>query len=180
MFQLKFAALFAMGFLWATSSQAEEFTLNLKVKTGNKKFAGTNEPVYFAVYYRANVEVPGSGLTGNSRIVQKVLRSEAMLNNKGNDRRVGAIDVYDLKFECPLEDIHAFEIGFKSGVDAWFLNGMQYTIAVGEKESKPITIRFSGWISADAREKGGARGARQSYRFKVRPPKLYPKERVIN
>ena len=166
------------GCVLPRSVHAEAFTLILRTKTGNVAKAGTNEQVFFALYYTAIVEVPNANPKRKPRKVKRQKRIEVKLDNKGDDRKVGAIDTYELKFECPIDKISAVEIGLKSGVDAWLLTGMQYVIVYKDKQSRPATIRFSGWLSADAKEKGIAKGARQYYRFKVKPPKLRPKRPI--
>ena len=164
-----------LGCILTSRSQAEKFTLMLRTKTGNINNAGTDDPVFFALYYQELVEIPNRNPKRKPRKVLKQRRLEVKLDNEGNDRKVGAIEDYKLEFECPIDKINRVEIGLKSGDDAWFLDGMQYIIVRAGTQSLPTKIPFSGWVSAAANDGPKAARAKQFYWFNVKPPRFPPK-----
>lgn len=157
----------------AASFGDEGFDFILKTKTANVRNAGTDEPVYFVLHYVEVTEVPDENPKRKPKKTRKPKQIKVNLNNKGNDREVGAVDTYKLHFKCPLNQVTAIEIGLESGGDAWFLDGMQYVVARGDMQSRPVTVPFSGWLSADKRDAKSK--ARQYYWFRIKPPRLYPK-----
>ena len=167
-----------LGCVLTSRSQAEKFTLMLRTKTGNINNAGTDDPAFFALHYQEMVELPYRNPKRKPRKVLQQKRLEAKLDNKGNDRKTGAIEDYKLEFECPLDKINRVEIGLKSGDDAWFLDGMQYVIVHDGKQSLPTTIPFSGWVSGAGNDGPKKARAKQYYWFAVKPPKFPPKRSV--
>ena len=167
--------LLAFAFLFGSVSEtafAEKFKLILTTKTGNRNGAGTDDPVYFALYYEGRVPAPNAKARAKMQTVPKEIRIEKNLNNKGDDRKTGAFDTYELEFECPMDKIRRVEIGLKAGEDAWYLEGMQYEIVYQGKRSTLTEIPLGGFISGAANDGPKNARAKQFYWFKVAPPKF--------
>jgi len=156
----------------------EEFTLIIQTKTGNKKYAGTDEHVYCALYYRGTRAIPHKNPKRDPRLVPDVKRIEKPLDNKGDDRKTGAIEEYRLKFDCPLDKIQGLEIGLKSGEDAWYLEGFRYVIETKDKTSNPVNVPCKHWLSAVPTDGPKSQPATQYLRFPAKPPKMKLKPSV--
>ena len=72
--------------LQTVPAAAEEFTLIIQTKTGNKNNAGTDEHVYFALHYLGTREIPHKNPNREPRLVPDAKRIELPLDNKGDDR----------------------------------------------------------------------------------------------
>lgn len=167
------ASFVALGNRPCMSDEDEGFTLVLKTQTSNLNNAGTDEHVYFAVHYTEAVEVPQKGGTKpKKKIVKK--RLQATLDNPGNDRKVGALETYRLKFNCPVDTIRHVEIGMVNGDDAWHLSGFEYYVEREGAKSRPTTIVVNRWISAAANDGSRRSPAQQYFIFDVKPPTFPP------
>ena len=172
---MRFLVIFLLLVLHAMPVAGEEFTLIIQTKTGNKNNAGTNEPVYFALHYLGTREIPRKNPKREPRVVPDAKRIEKPLDNKGDDRKTGAVDEYRLKFDCPINKIQGVEIGLKSGDDAWYLEGFRYVIETKDKASDPVNVPCTHWLSAARGDGPKSQPATQYLTLEVKPPKMKAK-----
>lgn len=111
-----------------------KFTMFVEAKTFDQKNAGTDD---LKVVLRLNGDE----------------QQERSLNNKGDDRRVGARDKYELTFDCPAAKLKGIRIAAIAGDDAWKCEYVAVRMVKEDNSSsKTYLFKVNAWLSADAKE----------------------------